>query len=264
MSARRATAREPGPSATAPGPGGALVTGAARGIGLAIAEALAVRGDHVTIADVDHAAAQRSSEALRARGLQVTALALDVTAVERVGAALDEADAEVPLTTVVCNAGLGFAGSIVDTHEDEYDRLMAVNVKGVFFVMQAALRLMLPRRAGSIVNVASTSAFSSSNTPMAIYDGSKGAVRTLTVSAACEVAALGVRVNAVAPGTVGTELVREVLTEEAIAHLADARIPMGRLAEPEEIAQVVAFLSSDAASYVTGHTFVVDGGWLTR
>jgi NAD(P)-dependent dehydrogenase (short-subunit alcohol dehydrogenase family) len=98
---------------------------------------------------------------------------------------------------------------------------------------------------------------------MAIYDASKGAVRMLTVSAAREVAASGVRVNAVAPGTVGTDLVREILSKEAIDRLTRDRIPMGRLAEPEEIAQAVAFLSSDAASYVTGHTFVVDGGWLT-
>lgn len=241
----------------------ALVTGGARGIGLAIVEALAVRGDRVTIADVDLDLAQRSCETLRERGLQVGALRLDVTDVAEIDGVLSQADRDAPLTTVVCNAGLGFAGSIVDTSEHDFDRLMAVNLKGVFFVMQAALRLMVPRGAGSVVNIASTSAFTSSNTPMAIYDASKGAVRMLTVSAAREVAASGVRVNAVAPGTVGTDLVREILPREAIDRLTRERIPMGRLAEPEEIAQAVAFLSSDAASYMTGHTLVVDGGWLT-
>jgi NAD(P)-dependent dehydrogenase (short-subunit alcohol dehydrogenase family) len=237
---------------------GALVTGAARGIGRAIAEALADRGDHVVIADIDAEGAERTAGELGAR-----ALTLDVTDVGGVATALAAADREVPLTTVVCNAGLGYAGSFLDTGEAEYDRLMRVNVKGVFFVLQAALRQMVPRGRGSIVTLASTSAFTASSTPMAIYDASKAAVRMLTIAAAREVAGSGVRVNAVAPGTVGTELVRAVLTPEATERLTRERIPMGRLAEPQEIAQAVAFLTSDAASYVTGHTLVVDGGWLT-
>ena len=242
---------------------GALVTGGARGIGRAIVEALAARGDHVTIADIDIDNAERTAEELRARELEVRALRLDVTDPAGIAGVLEEADSARPLETVVCNAGIGFAGELVETREDEYERVMGVNVKGVFFVMQAALRRMLPRRRGSVVSVASTSAFTSSTQPMAVYDISKAAVRMLTVSASREVAGSGVRVNAVAPGTVGTELVREVLTPEAIERLTRERIPMGRLAEPAEIAQAVAFLSSDAASYVTGHTLVVDGGWLT-
>ncbi|HET8759128.1 MAG TPA: glucose 1-dehydrogenase [Solirubrobacteraceae bacterium] len=237
---------------------GALVTGAARGIGRAIAEALADRGDHVVIADVDADGAERAASELGGR-----ALTLDVTDVGAVATAIAAADREVPLSTVVCNAGLGYAGSFLDTGEAEYDRLMAVNVKGVFFVLQAGLRQMVPRARGSIVTLASTSAFTASSTPMAIYDASKAAVRMLTIAAAREVAGSGVRVNAVAPGTVGTELVRAVLTPAATERLTRERIPMGRLAEPEEIAQAVAFLTSDAASYVTGHTLVVDGGWLT-
>ncbi len=242
---------------------GALVTGGARGIGRAIAEALASRGDHVTIADIDLANAQKTAAELGARGLGVRALELDVTDVGQVGDVIAEADRDVALATVVCNAGIGQACPFVDTSEDEFERVMAVNVKGVFFVVQAALRLMLPRRRGSIVTVSSTSGFTASSEPMAVYDASKAAVRMLTASAAREAAAAGVRVNAVAPGTVGTDLVREVLSDEAIERLSRERIPLGRLAEPEEIAQAVQFLSSDAASYMTGHTLVVDGGWLT-
>jgi NAD(P)-dependent dehydrogenase (short-subunit alcohol dehydrogenase family) len=242
---------------------GALVTGGARGIGRAIAEVLAARGDHVAVADIDLPGAERTCEELRARGLDVRALQLDVTDARRVGEVLEEADRDQPLATVVCNAGIGFTGRLVDTSEDEYDRVMAVNAKGVFLVLQAALRRMLPRKAGCVVTVASTSAFTASTQPMAVYDISKAAVRMLTVAAARETAGSGIRVNAVAPGTVGTELVREVLTEDALTRLTTERIPMGRLAEPAEIAQAVQFLSSDAASYVTGHTLVVDGGWLT-
>lgn len=242
---------------------GALVTGGARGIGRAIVEALAGRGDRVAVADIDLGTAERTADELRERGLDVRALELDVTDVGQVGDVLADADRETPLATVVCNAGLGQATPIVDTTEDEYERVMAVNVKGVFFVLQAALRLMAPRRRGSIVSVSSTSGFTASSEPMAVYDLSKAAVRMLTASAAREAAPAGIRVNAVAPGTVGTDLVREVLSEESIARLSRERIPLGRLAEPEEIAQAVQFLSSDAASYMTGHTLVVDGGWLS-
>ena len=115
----------------------------------------------------------------------------------------EQVDGEESLTTVVCNAGIGFITALVDTTEEEYDRLMAVNVKGVFFVMQAALRRMVPRGRGSVVVISSTSGFTSSTKPMAIYDASKAAVKMFTVSAAREVAASGVRVNAVAPGRSG-------------------------------------------------------------
>jgi len=154
-------------------------------------------------------------------------------------------------------------GGVLDTSVEQYDRVLAVNLKGVFFTMQAALRLMVPRGTGSVVSISSTSGFTASSTPQAVYDLSKAAVRMLTTSAARETGRTGVRVNAVAPGTVGTDLVRDLLSKEAIARLSDERIPMGRLAEPREIAAAVAWLSSDEASYVTGHTLVADGGWLT-
>jgi NAD(P)-dependent dehydrogenase (short-subunit alcohol dehydrogenase family) len=241
----------------------ALVTGGARGIGLAIVEALGARGDRVTIADVDLDGARASAASLEARGQRVAAVALDVTDVAEVHRVVAEVDAVQPLTTVVCNAGLGMNGGVLDTSPEEYDRVLAVNLKGVFFTMQAALRLMVPRGRGSVVSISSTSGFTASSTPMAVYDLSKAAVRMLTTAAAREVGPTGVRVNAVAPGTVGTDLVRAVLSDEAIARLEQERIPVGRLAEPREIAAAVAWLSSDEASYVTGHTLVADGGWLT-
>ena len=232
----------------------ALVTGGARGIGLAIVEALAARGDRVTIADVDLEGARASASALEERGYPVAAVALDVTDVPEVHRVLAEVDGEQALTTVVCNAGLGLLGGALDTSEGDFDRLLT---------MQAGLRLMVPRGAGSVVSISSTSGFTASSTPMAAYDLSKAAVRMLTTAAAREVGRTGVRVNAVAPGTVGTDLVRAVLSDEAIARLEQERIPVGRLAEPREIAAAVAWLSSDDASYVTGHTLVADGGWLT-
>jgi NAD(P)-dependent dehydrogenase (short-subunit alcohol dehydrogenase family) len=195
-------------------------------------------------------------------GVEGRAVELDVTDVDAVREAIARVDAETPLRTVVCNAGVALRRPLVEVEPEEYDRLMAVNVRGVFFVMQAALRALVPRGAGSVVNVASTSAFTASTGPMAAYDASKAAVRMLTQAAAREVAASGVRVNAVAPGTVETELTRGLATREQLADLARERVPLGRLGTPAEIAAAVVFLASDEASYVTGTTLVVDGGWL--
>jgi NAD(P)-dependent dehydrogenase (short-subunit alcohol dehydrogenase family) len=250
------------PPTSGDGARGALVTGAGRGIGRAIAQVLAERGDDVIVADVDRAAADAAAQELTAAGHAARAVELDVTDVAMVRAVIAAADAETPLATVVSNAGVAFRRPLDEVEPDEYDRLMSVNVRGVFFVLQAALRALVPRRAGSVVNVASTSSFTASTGPMAAYDASKAAVKMLTQAAAREVAASGVRVNAVAPGTVETELTLGLATTVELAALAVERVPMRRLGRPEEIAAAVAFLSSDAASYVTGHVLVADGGWL--
>jgi NAD(P)-dependent dehydrogenase (short-subunit alcohol dehydrogenase family) len=239
------------------------VTGAARGIGLAIARTLAMRGDSVILADLDDAEAAAQAAALRREGHEARPVALDVTDVEMVRRVIAEVDAETPLGTLVNNAGIAFRSPIADVEPDTYDRVMAVNVRGLFFAMQAGLRAMVPRGRGSVVNVCSTSAFTASTGPMIVYDSSKATVRMLTQAAAREVAASGVRVNAIAPGTVETDLMRGLATASELETLATQRVPMGRLGRPDEIAAAVSFLSSDAASYVTGHVLVADGGWLT-
>lgn len=250
-------------SATNPTPG-ALVTGGARGIGRAIVERLARRGDQVFIGDKDESQAGHTVDELTAEGLNVRAVGLDVSNVDQVRSVVAAIDAEVALGTVVNNAGVGWVTPTLEVTPEDFDRLMGVNLRGTFFVLQAAARLMAPRGRGSIVNVASTSAFTASTTPMVLYDTSKGAVRMLTITTARELAGSGIRVNAVAPGTVETDLTRSLAPDpEALDRLAAQYIPLGRLGLPEEIAATVDFLSSDAASYVTGHMLVVDGGWLT-
>ncbi len=251
-------------SATDDRASGALVTGGARGIGRAIAERLARRGDVVFIADVDGTAAEATAAALRSAGLDVRGLELDVADAASVAVAVERIDDEEPLGTVVNNAGIGFVSPLVDITPEQFDTLMGVNLRGVFLVLQAAAKRMIPRGHGAIVNLASTSSFTASTTPMVPYDTSKGAVRMLTIAAARELAATGVRVNAVAPGTVNTDLTRSLSDDpDALDQLAATHIPVGRLGRPEEIAAAVDFLSSDDASYVTGHVLVVDGGWLT-
>ena len=239
------------------------MTGGARGIGRAICEALADRGDYVVVADLDGSAARACARDLVDAGLSARAVALDVSDVSAVRSLVADLDAVRPLDTLVNNAGVAFQQPVHEVEPEEFDRLMGVNVRGLFFVMQAALRVMLPRGAGSIVNVSSTSAFTASTGPMVPYDASKAAVRMLTQATAREVAPRGVRVNGVAPGTVATDLTRALADPDRLAALGQERVPMGRLGEPAEIAAAVAFLSSDAAAYVTGHVLVVDGGWLT-
>ena len=237
------------------------MTGGARGIGRGIAERLARRGDTVFIADI--AGEGETAAGFRAEGLDVHPVRLDVRDVGAIGEVVERVDRQVPLATMVNNAGIGWIRPLVDVSPDDFDTLMAVNLRGVFFGIQAAAKVMIPRGAGCIVNTASTSAFSASTSPMVPYDTSKGAVRMLTIAAARELATHGIRVNAVAPGTVDTDLVRSVLGESRAAEQTGTLIPLGRLGQPTDIAAAVAFLSSEAASYVTGHVLVVDGGWLT-
>ncbi len=241
----------------------AIVTGAGRGMGRAVAMRLGREGARVVVAEVNPEHGVEVAEEIRAAGGAATPISTDVSRVSNVTRLFAEAvNAYGTVDILVNNAGIGVAKPILEYTEADWDRQMAVNVKGVFFCSQAAARLMIPRRRGKIVNFASTSAFVSSSKPEVAYDTSKGAVRQMTVSMAAELAPHGINVNAVAPGTTATEMTRSSLaTKEGLAWQL-ARIPMGRVGQPEDIAAVVLFLCSPEASYITGHTLVADGGWL--
>ncbi len=241
----------------------AIVTGAGRGMGRAIALALAAQGANVVVAEVDQAVGSEAVSEIEKSGGSAMAVIVDVSSVADVSRLFKETvnrfgDVDI----LINNAGIGIAKPLVDYTEADWDRQLGVNLKGMFFATQEAARLMIPKRRGKIVNFASTAAFVSSSTPETAYDISKGGVRQLTVSVAAELAPYHINVNAVAPGTIMTDLTLRVLdTDEKMAR-ASAKIPLGRLGKPEDMVGPVLFLCSSEADYVTGHVLVVDGGWL--
>ena len=240
-----------------------LITGAAQGIGAGIAWAYGKAGYRVIAADLEGSPLQDTVRGLVAEGFNVAHAFVDVTDVDSLSRQIEEIDQNNPLSTVVANAGVAVEKPFAMVTETDFDQIFSVNVKGTYFTMQAAFRCMVNRGSGSIIAIASTSSFTASTGQMSIYDSSKGAVRSLVGAVAKEVAPTGIRVNAIAPGTIATQLTRRLATDTQLQHLALSKIPMQRLGEPNEIGQACVFLSSDAASYVCGHTLVVDGGWLT-
>ena len=241
----------------------AIVTGAGRGMGRATALRFGREGARVVVAEADAAHGDEVAAEIRGTGGKAIAIQCDVAKIADVRKVFAGAIEEFGTVDIaVNNAGIAVARPILDYTEEDWDRQMNVNVKGVFFCCQEAARVMIPKRQGKIVNFASTSAFVSSSKPEVAYDASKGAVRQMTISIAAELAPHGINVNAVAPGTTATEMTKSTLASEEGMAWQLARIPMGRVGQPDDIASVVLFLCSREASYITGHTLVADGGWL--
>ena len=245
----------------------ALVTGAARGIGLAIATAMSRRGATLELADVDAPAVRTAAAGLRgatARGAAGAAhgSAVDVSSSAEVRSWVsDVLGRHGKVDILVNNAGIQLNRGAVDLSDDDWRRVLGVNLDGVFYCCREAGRAMTARGSGAIVNVASIA--ERFGMPRRIpYGVSKAGIAALTRGLAVEWASHGVRVNAVAPGYVETELVRHAFEQGHIDRDAIvAKIPLGRLAEPRSIADVAVFLASDLADYVTGQTIYVDGGY---
>ena len=243
----------------------ALVTGAGRGIGQAIALRLAEAGAAVVVSDMDAEAAESVAGEIRDDGGSALAVGADVSdeaaVTSLVRACVDELGG---LDVVVNNAGIFPPSPILGMEAAMFDRVIAVNLRGVFLCTREAAAAMVDQgRGGAIVNVTSIDALHPSMVGLAHYDASKHGVWGFTKNAALELAPHAIRVNAVAPGGVLTPGVEEMGggSAEAVAAFR-ARIPEGRMGDPDDIARAVLFLASDMASYVTGAQLVVDGGVL--
>jgi len=247
----------------------AIVTGAGRGIGRAIALELARQGSDVVIAELDQAGAKRTAEEVGALGRRAVVAPTDVTSRADLRAMVDRAKAELGrIDILVNNAGIYKAAATLDVTEEHWDAIMTINAKAVFFASQAVLPTMMAQKSGSIVSLASMAGKIGSKTNLP-YNASKAAVVSMTKSLALAHAADGIRVNCVCPGFVETDMWTVVsrdqgkllgMTPEEFTRQRAAQVPLGRMETPEDVAHVVAFLAGPRSRYMTGQALSVDGG----
>lgn len=238
----------------------AVVTGSTRGIGRAIAERFAAEGARVVVNSRSAGSAEAAALEIGGEAVGVDADVGSAAGAQRV---VDGAlDAFGGVDVMVCNAGIPMPRDSLEISEDDWRRTLDVDLSGVFFCAQRAARVMVKRGAGAIVTISSLQAFA----PLArrvAYAAAKGGVVAMTRSLAAEWAPY-VRVNCVAPGYVATSMVQELVAQGRVdPEAVNRRTPFGRMAEPAEVASAVLFLASDEASFITGETIMVDGGWLS-
>lgn len=250
----------------------AVVTGAGSGIGEQIARLFAQQGAHVVLTDIRAEAAERVTGEIRAIGGSARAQQLDVADETQVKAAVESVVAtEGRLDILVNNAGISHVGNILETSLDDWERIMRVNVQGVFLCAREGVRQMLAQSppGGAIINMSSVAALIGIERRLP-YCASKGAVLALTRSIAIDFVTQGIRCNAICPGTVQTPFVEGYLArnfaghEDEVRQQLHARQPLGRMGQPGEIASAALYLASDEAAFVTGSALVIDGGWTAK
>lgn len=244
----------------------ALVTGAAAGIGRATALAFADAGCDVVIADLNSERLHSVAKEIEKKGRRVLACVTDVSDPKSVAALHDAAVASFGHIDYACNnAGIeGIQGATADTTIENFDRVINVNLRGVFLCMQAQLRIMIPRKSGAIVNMASVAGLVGF-AGLPAYCASKGGVVQLSKTAAIEYAEQGIRINAVCPGAIKTEMIDRITGKDSEAEMQFAALhPMNRMGTAKEIADTVVWLCLPQASFITGQALAVDGGMVAR
>ena len=236
----------------------ALITGAARGIGFACAEAIAETGTRIIVSDIDADGARNAADEL---GSGAVAITCDMGAPEEITALFDRIEADIgPVSILVNNAGIARPGPFLETTLEQFQAVLNVNLTGAFLATQRAAKTMIAHQIeGAVVNMSSINAVVAIP-QIAAYCASKGGVAQLTKAAALALAPHNIRVNAVGPGSIDTEMMASVNANPDAMAMVMSRTPLKRVGTPREIADVVAFLASDKASYITGETIYVDGG----
>jgi NAD(P)-dependent dehydrogenase (short-subunit alcohol dehydrogenase family) len=240
----------------------AVVTGAARGIGFAIAQALGQCGARVAIADLDGTAASIAAGQLRELGIEAIGVAVDVADESQVLAMVDTVEEALGgVDILVNNAGIVSTGPLLDVSAAEWNRVMAIDLTSVFFCAKAVLPGMMARRAGRIINIASVAGKRGGGLlGNSCYAAAKGGVIALTKGLAREAGPFNITANAITPALTDTEMTRALAPEARARVLAD--MPLGRAGSPRDIAAAVCFLASGAASFITGEIMDVDGGYM--
>jgi len=239
----------------------ALVTGAARGIGKAIALKLAQEGADVVVTDVDLEGAQRVAQEIEGLGYKAKAIQADVSQREAVQRLVSKAVSVFgQIDILVNNAGIIRRGTFLEHDPQDWEKVLSVNLGGTFNCAKEVVPLMVKQGGGKIINISSVVGKMGDIASAPSYGTSKGAINTLTKSLARELAPYGINVNAVAPHAIETDMSRE-WSEEKRRQIVEA-IPLKRLGKPEEVAEVVAFLASDGAGFITGQILDVNGGYL--
>ncbi len=241
----------------------AVVTGSSRGIGRAVALKLAELGANVVVNGTKLDGAKKVAHEIEALGRDAIAVAADVSNYQNVKKMFDSAIKEFGSADIlVNNAGIVSQGPFLKMDEGQWDRLIDVDLKGVFLCSREAANHMTRQKYGKIVNIASIAGMMGFS-GLAHYCSAKAAVISFTREISIELAPHGINVNAVAPGAIETDMTKGIMEHPESLKAVVNRIPMGRLGRPDEIAAAVAFLASDEASYINGATLVVDGGWTT-
>jgi gluconate 5-dehydrogenase len=240
----------------------ALVTGSSQGIGLALAQGLAEHGAAVILNGRDPGKIEVASAELSAKGHKVSTATFDVTSAEAVRTGIEAIEGEGPIDILINNAGMQFRTPLEDFPVDRWEQLLTTNISSVFYVGQAVARHMIPRGRGKIINIASVQS-ELARPGIAPYTATKGAVKNLTRGMCADWAKHGLQVNAIAPGYFKTPLNQALVDSAEFSGWLEKRTPAARWGNVEELVGAAVFLSSEASSFVNGHTLYVDGGITT-